>query len=240
MPRIVISYRRQDSDGIAGRIRDRLAARYSADAVFMDIDSIPFGVDFRKYVAETLANTDVVLTIIGPKWAGGVKKQKTRIHDPADPVRIELETALQLQIPIIPVLVNGAVMPESEKLPETLKELSFRNAASVDAGRDFHPHVDRLIRSVDRHGRQDHDRGVSTRRRASLKPFCPPLRMVWGMRSMISGNRPRQDHPAVETAGRPCWPRSVEASPCWRLERSLSTGHRNTHRRSRPPRSPPA
>ena len=109
MPKIVLSYRREDSDAIAGRIRDRLAARYGAASVFMDVDSIPFGVDFRAYVAETLANTDLVLAIIGPKWAGAPKRQKTRIQNPVDPVRIEIETAFKLKIPIIPVLVNGAV-----------------------------------------------------------------------------------------------------------------------------------
>src|SRR4051812_3836568 len=41
-------------------------------------------------------------------------------------------------------------MPKRGRLPETLQALTRRNAAPVDSGRDFHPHVDRLIRSLDR------------------------------------------------------------------------------------------
>ena len=55
MPRITISYRRADSDAIAGRIRDRLARHYGDRAVFMDIDNIPFGIDFREHIKGELA-----------------------------------------------------------------------------------------------------------------------------------------------------------------------------------------
>jgi len=54
MPKIVVSYRRQDSEAITGRIRDRLANHYGEQSVFMDIDSIPFGADFRERVSEAL------------------------------------------------------------------------------------------------------------------------------------------------------------------------------------------
>ena len=50
MPKIFLSYRRQDSVGVAGRIYDRLRAHFGDDAIFMDIDSIPFGVDFREHI----------------------------------------------------------------------------------------------------------------------------------------------------------------------------------------------
>src|SRR5262249_46701683 len=115
----------------------------------MDIDNIPLGVDFREHVAKTLENADIVLAIIGRKWAGGTTKQKARISLSTDPLRIELEKAFELGIAVVPVLVDGATMPDPDKLPESLKELPFRNAAFVDSGRDFHPHIDRLIRAMD-------------------------------------------------------------------------------------------
>jgi hypothetical protein len=130
-------------------MRDRLVNHYSAESIFMDIDNIPLGVDFREYVARTLENADIVLAIIGRKWAGGTTKQKTRIFSSTDPLRIEIEKAFEFGIPVLPVLVDGATMPDPDKLPESLKELPFRNAAIVDNGRDFHPHIDRLIRSMD-------------------------------------------------------------------------------------------
>jgi tetratricopeptide (TPR) repeat protein len=157
MPKIVISYRRADSGVITGRIRDRLAQHYGDDCIFMDIDNIPFGMDFRRNIADALSKNDLLLAVIGPDWLGrgssgptlGLVSGPARIDDQDDPVRIELETALQRGIPTIPVLVGGAGMPKAEDLPDTLKRLSFHNAAEVDSARDFHSHMDRLIRSID-------------------------------------------------------------------------------------------
>jgi hypothetical protein len=149
MANIIISYRRSDSAAIAGRIRDRLADYYGGDAIFMDIDSIPFGIDFRQQIQEAVTRNDILLALIGPRWIGA-RKAGTRISDDKDPIRIEIETALDQRKPLIPVLVGGATMPKSSALPESLQRLCFLNAAEVDDGRDFHQHVDRLIRAMDR------------------------------------------------------------------------------------------
>jgi hypothetical protein len=145
--KIVVSYRRADSDAIAGRIRDRLVIQFGEDSVFMDIDSIPFGVDFRQQIDAALRNTDALIAIVGPNWLGA-GAGRPRIHELEDPVRVELEAALTAGIPVVPVLVGGATMPGEADLPQSIKEMAFRNAAQVDAGRDFHQHVSRLIRSV--------------------------------------------------------------------------------------------
>jgi TIR domain len=151
MANIIISYRRSDSAAIAGRIRDRLAEYYGADAVFMDIDSIPFGIDFRQQIQEVVTKNHIMLVLIGPKWMGAKKGGMSRISgDKDDPIRIEIETALKQRMPLIPILVGGASMPKSSALPESLQKLCFLNAAEVDDGRDFHQHLDRLIRAMDR------------------------------------------------------------------------------------------
>ena len=80
----------------------------------------------------------------------GEESRTSKIGDDNDPIRIEVETALNQDIPLIPVLVGGATMPKSTTLPESLQKLCFLNAAEVDDGRDFHQHVDRLIRAMDR------------------------------------------------------------------------------------------
>jgi hypothetical protein len=67
MSQIVISYRRADSDAIAGRMRDRLANHFGENSVFMDIDSIPIGMDFRQHIQDTLARCDILIAVIGPK-----------------------------------------------------------------------------------------------------------------------------------------------------------------------------
>ena len=151
MPKITISYRRADSDAIAGRIRDRLAGHYGEASVFMDIDNIPFGIDFREHIKTELAQTDVLVAVVGPKWLGRPGEGgRMRIAEESDPVRIEIETALQRGIPVVPVLVHGATIPSTGELPDSIKSFAFYNAAEVDTGRDFHPHMDRLIRSMDR------------------------------------------------------------------------------------------
>jgi TIR domain len=150
VPHILISYRREDSDAIAGRIRDRIASRYGDDCVFMDIDSIPFGLDFREQVQNALMKNDLVVAIIGPKWTGAARGHSSRIHEETDPVRIEIETALTRGIPVIPVLVGKASIPQAADLPPGLRSLSYLNAAEVSAGRDFNQHVERLLRSMER------------------------------------------------------------------------------------------
>src|SRR4051812_33687877 len=125
--KVVLSYRRSDSLGATGRIFDRLVRHYGNQSVFMDVDGIPFGVDFRKHIIKELSECDVLLVIIGPRWFGEGKHQ--RIHDEGDFVRIEVETALQRGVLVVPVLVDGAAMPQAGQLPETLQDLAFRNAA---------------------------------------------------------------------------------------------------------------
>jgi TIR domain len=149
MAKILVSYRRSDSAAMAGRICDRLTARYGSDAVFLDIDSIPFAIDFRDHVRDTLRQSDVVIAVVGPRWAGR-GEDRVRIQDEDDPVRVEIELTLQSSIPLLPVLVDGAVMPKAADLPESLKRFAFINAAPVDTGRDFHQHMDRLIAALDR------------------------------------------------------------------------------------------
>jgi hypothetical protein len=147
MPKIVISYRRADSEAIAGRIRDRLANEFGADSIFMDIDSVPIGANFRDYIANALRHTDILLAIIGERWLGH-REGTTRIQNPSDLVRIEVETALQLGIPVWPVLIGDVQMPSADELPQSLHDLPDFNAAFVDIGRDFHIHMDRLIRQI--------------------------------------------------------------------------------------------
>jgi hypothetical protein len=150
MTKIAISYRRHDSDAITGRIFDRLVAHYGADSVFRDIDNIPPGIDFRKYIGLALESTDIVLAVVGPQWAGKTPDGRIRIREATDLVRIEIETALRKEIPLVPILVGSATMPEPSELPEDLQDFSFRNAVKVDALEDFEDHVKRLIRSLDR------------------------------------------------------------------------------------------
>jgi len=143
-----VSYRREDSDVIAGRIRDWLARVYGDNSVFMDIDTIPIGVDFREHVKGALLQNDILLAVIDPHWLGRGEGGQTRILEETDPVRVEIEAALQRGTPVVPVLVHGASMPKPADLPSALKNFAFHNAAVVDSGRDFQHHMDGLISAI--------------------------------------------------------------------------------------------
>ena len=149
MARAVISYRRADSAAIAGRIADQLKARFGEDSVFMDIDNIPLGVDYRDHIKGELLKSEILVVVIGPRWLAPDPDGTRRIHNEADPVRVEIETALREKVPVIPVLVENAVMPTVKDLPNSLHGFAFLNAAEVDIGRDFRHHVDRLVHALD-------------------------------------------------------------------------------------------
>jgi hypothetical protein len=145
MPKIAISYRRADSSPIAGRILDHLVAHWGAESVFMDIDDIPFGVDFRAHIHDALEKADALIVLIGANWLAGM-----RIKENDDPVRVEIATALKRKMLVIPVLIDGAKMPSGADLPAELGNFAFLNAADVSSGRDFRTHMDRLIDAIDR------------------------------------------------------------------------------------------
>jgi hypothetical protein len=148
MSKIIVSYRRSDSAAIAGRIFDRLAHRYGDASVFMDIDKIPLGVHFEEHLREVLRGADIVLAVIGPNWLGRSPDGSSRIMDADDPVRFEIETALKFGVTTIPVLVDGAAMPRPDDVPAGMRPFTYFNAATVDVGRDFRAHMDRLIHSI--------------------------------------------------------------------------------------------
>ena len=149
-PKIFISYRREDSVYIAGIIYEKLEQHFGANSVFFDINSIPLGIDFRKHIAGKVGDCNILLAIIGDKWINANDNRgERRLEDAADFVRLEIEVALDRDIPVIPVLVGNAHMPATIELPFSLQELAFRNAAEVRAGRDVQQHLIRLVNGID-------------------------------------------------------------------------------------------
>jgi hypothetical protein len=149
MPNIVISYRRDDSKWIADRVFDRFESHYGKGNVFMDIDSIPFGLDFRDHIRETLERCDVMVALVGPNWVG---RDETGEHilNETDWVRIEIEAALNKKIPLIPLLIDGARMPKPDELPDPLKNFVFRQSGAIDRD-NFRAQMDKIIASIDHH-----------------------------------------------------------------------------------------
>src|SRR5271163_4979860 len=136
MRAIFISYRRDDAEGQAGRLFDDLVAHFGIDLVFMDVAGIEPGRDFRKVIDENVAACGVLLSIVGRTWLDSKDENgRRRLDDPLDFVRLETASALKRDIPVVPVLVQGAKMPRAEQLPEDLKDLAYRNGVELTHAR---------------------------------------------------------------------------------------------------------
>jgi hypothetical protein len=125
---IFISYRREDAAGHAGRLCDRLTARFGADRVFMDIQDISPGQNFATSIEDTIATCDCVIALIGPHWLESIRQ---RASSGNDYLRREIGAGLRRKMAVIPVLVGDARMPAAADLPADLAELSFLNAIEI-------------------------------------------------------------------------------------------------------------
>jgi hypothetical protein len=147
--RIFINYRREDSSGHAGRLYDALVDRFGEDQVFMDVDAIEPGTDFKQVIDQAVSSCDVVVALIGRNWLRAVDSRGgLRLDNPGDFVRLEIEAALTRKTRLIPALVQGAGVPQPSDLPSTLASLSTRNAIELSDGR-WRYDVGRLIRSIE-------------------------------------------------------------------------------------------
>ena len=149
MPKIFISYRRSDSATSAGRIYDRLEGRFGPGQVFMDVDTIRPGLDFVDVVQAAVGSCDALIAVIGSEWLGAsdVSGQR-RLENPEDLVRLEIATALERDIRVIPVLVQGTRMPVAADLPEGLTALARRNSVEVSDAR-FRTDIEQLIEALE-------------------------------------------------------------------------------------------
>jgi hypothetical protein len=149
MPVIFISYRRSDSQDVTGRICDRLVAKFTKKEVFRDVDNIPIGISFAMHLQQMLGKSGVVLVIIGPSWLTATDEQgRRRLDDPNDFVRVEVETALRANVPVVPVLVSNARMPLASELPKSIRKLVSRQGSKVRPDPDFNNDIGRLFSEI--------------------------------------------------------------------------------------------
>jgi tetratricopeptide (TPR) repeat protein len=149
MRNIFVSYRRKDSSDVTGRIFDHLKTAFGEEHLFKDVDSIPLGTDFREAINAAVQGCDVLLAVIGDDWIDAKEQAGARrIDNPEDYVHLEIKSALDRNIPVIPVLVEGAAVPRQEDLPEPLRRLAFRNAIFVRPDPDFRNDMERLCRDL--------------------------------------------------------------------------------------------
>lgn len=147
--RIFISYRRDDAKWPARQMYEAFARVMPREQVFIDIDSIPPGADFRKILKGWVDACDILLALVGPGWLESIDRHtgRRRLDDPNDFVRIEVSEALARGISVVPVLLDGAPMPDLHLLPNDISALVDRQAEFVDY-RTFGTDVERLVKRL--------------------------------------------------------------------------------------------
>ncbi len=147
---IFIGYRRDDTADVAGRLYDALVLRFGRNRIFKDVDNLRPGADFGAHIRDILPKCRAALILMGPGWAEARDESgRRRLEDPNDWVRIEIEIALAAPgVDVVPVLVNNAMLPRPEQLPEALRPLLGRHAATIRRDPDFHDDVARLASAL--------------------------------------------------------------------------------------------
>jgi hypothetical protein len=178
--KVFICYRRQETAAYAGRLYDAMVARFGEDNVFMDVDIAP-GVDFERQITEVVSGCVALLIVMGPNWAATTEEDgRRRIENPADFVRLEVETGLQRSdVTPIPVLVDGARMPRREDLPAEIRGIARRNAIELSNGRWSYD-VGRLMETLD-------DLLPDAKAPAPLAPPAPSEPVPLGWRVVLEG-----------------------------------------------------
>ena len=201
MSGIFINYRRGETAGEARALFSELSAMLGADSVFMDVDNIAPGRDhFRQVLQERLASVDVMLTLIGKDWMRATDAAgRRRLDDANDFVRREIRAALERNISVTPVLLQGAQMPVETDLPEDIRDLAYRNAFELSHTR-WSSDVQELVKRL----------GLLKHERTDAKPSPPAFVEPTAVRAASPG--PRRSGPRVTEAGSgylqfvcPCW-----------------------------------
>jgi formylglycine-generating enzyme required for sulfatase activity len=149
MTTVFISYRREITAGEARALFNELLEKLGKNSVFMDVDSIALGRDFRSALQRTLESCDLMLVLIGRDWADVKDEEgRTRLENPGDFVRLEIEAALGRDIVVTPILVQGAHMPAPEHLPADIRDLVYRNGFELSHNR-WESDVAEMIRRLD-------------------------------------------------------------------------------------------
>jgi S1-C subfamily serine protease len=147
--RIFISYRRDDARGDARSIHDRLVRKFGEANVFMDVDSLLAGQRFDHQLDKALADCDVLLAVIGPRWMEALA-EKARGEE-RDYVKDEIAAALKRQIVVIPVLVGQEErmppMPRASELPEDIRDLALYQKHSI-THESFSRNIEDLIAAI--------------------------------------------------------------------------------------------
>lgn len=150
--KVFLSYGREESAHVAGRMYDRLEIAFGKGEVFFDVEGIPIGGDFREHIRKNILESQALIVVIGQRWAACFRRStgwlSWGVARTIDYVKIEIELALDHNVRILPVLVDGALMPSERHMPAKISQICYYQAASIRAGLDFRTDMERLLDAI--------------------------------------------------------------------------------------------
>lgn len=146
MVRVFICYRRRDGH-CAGRVAEHLTKAFGNGSVFRDLETLGAGANWQQGILTSIASSDVILALIGTDWSGNARDGISRIKDPGDTLRHELEHAIEHRIPILPVLVDDATLPVITDIPDSIGGILALQCERIRDS-DFRSDMERLCNAV--------------------------------------------------------------------------------------------
>jgi tetratricopeptide (TPR) repeat protein len=206
---IFVCYRREGDEWRGIVLYDRLRREFGEDRVFFDVDTLPPGAEFAKAIKSTLKSTQVLVALIGPHWSEAADKNGNRkLESPGDYVAVEIGTAFEQGIEVIPVLFDGASLPPAEELPEPLRPLPGRNYVRFQA-EYVEPGLARLVAQI----RTILDRAPTPGERPAPTPRpLPPIGLL-PPKPLVFGRTKEIDRLLAHLSAKEPWPVPVVGGP---------------------------
>ncbi|MFJ8489368.1 hypothetical protein ACIRBZ_13525 [Streptomyces sp. NPDC094038] len=138
-PSLFTNFRRADTGSVGPHIDTKLQSEFGPQAAFRDQRSLPKALDYREHLERALRKCDLLLVVVGARWASVSDAQGRRLIDrPDDWVRREIALAGGYKLPVLPVLVDDAQLPDEDELPTDIRYLVHRQAVY------FRPHQEHI------------------------------------------------------------------------------------------------
>ncbi|MEU4399434.1 toll/interleukin-1 receptor domain-containing protein [Micromonospora orduensis] len=141
MTGVFINYRTGDGQDMAVLLNERLRDVFGKERVFLDSTGLPAGHHFPPELKHRLRDSHVLLVLIGRQWLDLQDSEgNRRIDNRKDYVRYEIRKSIKRKKVVLPVLLDGASLPNAEDLPPDIARLSefqFRHLRSREADNDL-------------------------------------------------------------------------------------------------------
>lgn len=194
MTNIFLSYRSEDSPEEIARIRESLY-RYSQNtnqnAHLTCATDIAAGEDFHKNLTDTIRNSEALLVIIGKNWLNAKNNNgMERLQDPTDVVRTEIESAFVFEVPVLPVLIEGTMLPLATQMPHSLLKLTTSMASPVRSNTEFDSDIEQLVSRLNNYLRTPFE--ISTNNNPQKIPLLQRLKASILTATTAKASRTRQ------------------------------------------------